>query len=68
MTKTYCDRCGKEISKVAYGWLSRRIAFVKFRMISIDHKMDFEDDDKYICPDCEESYIHWFMHPEEDCK
>ena len=20
--------------------------------------------DQYICPECEDSYIHWFMNPE----
>lgn len=25
-----------------------------------------ERDDRYLCPECENSYIHWFMNPETE--
>lgn len=67
MTKTFCDRCGKEILEKnrfsLYAWVTHRCFYSTLRMISSgDPKM--ESDDKYICPECEDSYIHWFMNPE----
>jgi hypothetical protein len=32
-------------------------------MIS-SHEPAKKSDDKYICSECENSYIHWFMNPE----
>ena len=66
MTKTFCDRCGKEIKKAAYGWLKMKMAYARHRLMSTEPKIDWQDDDKYICPDCEDSYIHWFMNPQID--
>jgi hypothetical protein len=72
MVKTFCDRCGKEIETKnhvsIYAWITHRTFFAKLRMMSSSPNTDFayENDDQYICPDCEASYIHWFMHPEED--
>jgi len=61
MTKTFCDRCGKEINMHEYSWLRRRIIYVEARLIMYKNRPDFKDDDKYICPDCSDEYIHWFM-------
>ena len=66
MIKTYCDRCGAEINKHAYGWLSRKLIYVKPKLMPSSDREDWKDDDRYICPKCEDSYIHWFMNPQED--
>lgn len=64
MTKTYCDRCGKEIQGSKYGWIRHRIRYAEQRLIPSCMREGWKDTDKYICPDCEEQYIHWFMNPE----
>ena len=64
MTKTFCDRCGKEIMK-EYGWITRRILYSSIRLLpGKKHTEWCEREDLYICPECEDSYIHWFMNPE----
>jgi len=66
MTKTYCDRCGKEIQKDFrnYSWLTRKVNYTEARLITIKPREDWKRDDVYMCQDCEDSYIHWFMNPE----
>lgn len=67
MTKTFCDRCGKEIIK-EYGWITHRtlyaarISFLPGRK----HTEWTESKDLYICPECENSYIHWLMNPKTE--
>lgn len=70
MTKTFCDRCGKEISDtegrtLIYAWITHTCYYAKLRMIGSNSKTNWKSDDKYICPECEESYIHWFMNPDK---
>ena len=66
MTKTFCDRCGKEIQMGFrnYSLLTRRVHYSEARLITINPREDWEMDDVYMCKDCEDSYIHWFMNPE----
>ncbi len=68
MVKTFCDRCGAEIKERKYAWLSRKVVYVNSKMIPWTSREDWNTDDKYICPECEDSYIHWFLHPEEGKK
>jgi hypothetical protein len=70
MTKTFCDRCGKEIKKVdhtsIYAWITHRALYATLRMIgSKSEEGNWKTVDAYICPECEDSYIHWFMNPEK---
>lgn len=68
MTKTFCDRCGKEIKEEdhrgIYAWITHKCCYAKLRITTYDTL--FQTDDKYICPECEDSYIHWFMNPEKE--
>lgn len=63
MTKTFCDRCGAEI-KQENGWLRRKALYSVLRLVPPMPKFDWKSEDKYLCPDCSESYIHWFLNPE----
>ena len=66
MTKTFCDRCGKEIMK-EYGWITHRTLYTSIRFLSMKkHEEWSERTDLYICPECEDSYIHWLMNPETE--
>ena len=68
MTKTFCDRCGKEITK-EYGWITHRTLYASIRLMpGKKHEEWSERADQYICPECEDSYIHWFMNPEKEDK
>lgn len=75
MTKTFCDRCGKEIQRKCgmglYAWITHKVLYAKIRMVGLaafSEENNWISDDKYICPECEESYIHWFMNPDNDRK
>lgn len=63
MIKTFCDRCGAEIKECTCAWLSRKVVYVKAKMLPRASREDWDSDDKYICPECEDSYINWFMNP-----
>lgn len=66
MIKTFCDRCGKEITK-EYGWITHRTLYASIRLFSVKkHDEWSERADLYICPECEDSYIQWFMNPETE--
>ena len=66
MTKTFCDRCGKEITK-EYGWIKHRTLYASIRLFTTKKSAEWhEQEDKYICPECEDSYIRWFMNPEKE--
>ena len=66
MTKTFCDRCGKEITN-EYGWITHRTLYASIRLFpGKKHDEWSEQADLYICPECEDSYIHWFMNPETE--
>ena len=68
MVKTFCDRCGKEITK-EYGWITRRILYTSIRLCPGKKHDEWSNrKDLYICPKCEDSYIRWFMNPETDVK
>ena len=64
MVKTFCDRCGKEIQGSKYGWLQHKTRYAVQRLIPSFMQDEWKDVDKYLCPDCEEQYIHWFMNLE----
>lgn len=67
MTKTFCDRCGKEIIKSKYGWLIHRIAYSTVRLCSSSSDVGtVRDKDAYICPDCEKSFEEWFLKGENE--
>lgn len=70
MTKTYCDRCGKEIPKDeihkrdVYGWITHRSMYATLRLIATGRgDLSIDTKDCYICPECEDSFIHWFQNP-----
>ena len=64
MTKTFCDRCGKEITK-KYGWIIHRRLYASITLFSGNEHAEWSDPtDRYVCPECEDSYVHWFMNPE----
>ena len=68
MTKTFCDRCGKEIKK-EYGWITHRVLYASIRLLTVKkHEEWGERDDQCLCPECEDSYIYWFMNPETEDK
>lgn len=53
MTKTFCDRCGKEI-KEECGWITHRTLYASIRLIpGKKHAEWSERADLYICPECE---------------
>ena len=66
MTKTFCDRCGAEIEKYNYAWLSSKLVYIKAKLLISREREDWKEDEKYLCPKCENSYIHWFMNPDKD--
>lgn len=63
MTKTFCDRCGKEIVKSKYAWIWHKSIYAILKFAS-DSGTDVRvrDKDIYICPDCEKSFIHWYFN------
>lgn len=64
MTKTFCDRCGKEI-KQEYGWITRKRLYANIRLIPGKEHTEWSYlGDLYLCPECEDSYIQWLMNPE----
>ena len=68
MTKTFCDRCGKEITN-EYGWLTRSTLYASIKLIpGKNHPEWSKREDQYICPECENSYIQWFMNPVREKK
>ena len=66
MTKMFCDRCGKEITK-EYGWITHRTLCASIKLVpGRRHEEWCERADQYICPECEDSFIRWFMNPEKE--
>lgn len=66
MTKTFCDRCGKEITK-KYGWIVHRTIYGTIKLLPCKENAEWSDRaDQYICPECEDSFIHWLMNPEKE--
>ena len=64
MTKTFCDRCGKEITK-EYGWIIHRMIYASIKLLpGKEHTEWSKRADQHICLECEDSYIQWFMNPE----
>ena len=67
MTKTFCDRCGKEIIKSKYGWLTHRTVCSTIRLCPSSPDVGVtRDGDAYICPDCEKSFERWFVKGENE--
>lgn len=66
MTKIFCDRCGKEITE-DYGWIIHRMLFACIRLLPGKKHYEWSKrKDLYICPECEDSYIRWFMNPKTE--
>lgn len=68
MTKTFCDRCGKEITEECkYGLITHRTLYASIRFIPWKKHTEWSERvERCICPECEDSYIHWFMNPKTD--
>ena len=64
MKKTFCDRCGAEINGVAYALLTHKTVYAKQRLLPSYLQDGWKETEKYLCPNCERQYIHWFMNPE----
>ena len=68
MTKMFCDRCGKEIERKDHrnicAWIAHRCIYATLKMVSHADESSFNSENAYVCPECEESYVHWFMNPE----
>jgi hypothetical protein len=64
MTKMFCDRCGKEITK-EYGWITHKTLYASIKFVPGKKHTEWSKQVEFeICPECEDSYIHWFMNPE----
>jgi len=64
MTKTFCERCGKEIKK-KYGCIIHMQLYASMSFLQgKEHTEWYELPNRCICLKCEDSYIHWFMNPE----
>lgn len=64
MTRTFCDRCGKEIKPIS----TMKIYHVEYRHRVLLFK-DFYTENRlesYICEECGNSFCNWFNHPERD--
>lgn len=60
MTKTFCDRCGREIDRDAHTLFRHRTAYAETWLWTLAN-----DEIKHVlCPSCEESLIYWFNHAE----
>lgn len=68
MTKTFCDRCGKEITHKPFAWINHKTVYAKLSLTPSQPDEDWKEHNKYICKDCEDSYIHWFMRPEGETR
>lgn len=66
MVKYFCDRCGKEIELGKYMWFRHKTVYADIRWIPAQYQADPTSVDHRICPDCENSFIKWFNHPEAD--
>jgi len=64
MVKFFCDRCGKEIISPTYSILKHKVYYAQIQLLYSREK--FDKDEKWLCPQCEQEYIHWFLNPEEE--
>ena len=63
MTKTFCDRCGKETASREVAWLTMK-HYSTFKFFPIKSRGDWDnrrDSDSYLCQECEDSFIDWFV-------
>lgn len=60
MTKTFCDRCGKEILPRKYAWIRHQSIYAKLTLEGCAEGL--RDKDMYVCPECEKSFIQWFIN------
>lgn len=65
-SKVFCDRCGKEITYNSnYGYIHHR----EYHILKIFNIKIQENDlsrDTDLCPECSNSFIHWFSNVEEE--
>ena len=59
MVKVFCDRCGEEILSPTYSIFKHKVYYATVKLL-----FSREDDERYLCSQCEQEYIHWFMNPE----
>lgn len=60
MTKTFCDRCGREIDRNARTLFRHRTAYAETLLSRpVDGNVTH-----VLCPSCEDSLIYWFNHAE----
>lgn len=64
MVKFFCDRCGEEIISPKYGIFTHKVYYAQVQLLSSRAKWD--KDEKWLCPQCEQEYIHWFLNPEKE--
>lgn len=64
MVKYFCDRCGRELDLKKCAWFRHKTVYADITFYEliyapgpVDHR---------ICPECEDSFIKWFNHPEEE--
>ena len=68
MTKSFCDRCGVEIKPGKYAWINHKTIYARLTTNSAGQRIGEKERDVIICSECEDSYIHWFMNPNEEYK
>lgn len=62
MTKTFCDRCEKELKKGEATWLTHKIIYATLRAWGSRRFANDFCEDKYICPECERDFEQWFKN------
>ena len=66
MVKTFCDRCGKEITK-QHRWITHRTLYARISLVPRKENTEWSNEtDLYICQECEDSYVHWLLNPETE--
>lgn len=60
MTKTFCDRCGREIDPKIHAALRHRVHYAETWLWTLAN----DEITHVLCPSCEESLIYWFNHAE----
>ena len=66
MIKVYCDRCGAEIPNKKRSFLQHKVHYADLYFESIRNAGTMDYFDHALCEKCDDSFIRWFNHPEED--